>query len=263
MVAPHLFAPLQLRGVHFRNRIGVSPMCQYSSADGFATDWHLAHLGARAVGGAALVFTEATAVSPEGRISPDDLGLWKDEQIEMLARIFRFIMEQGAIPGVQLAHAGRKASTSAPWKGGGTVPEAAGGWNPIYAASAIPFQDGYLAPKALERAGIDKVLRDFAAAAKRCLAAGSSGGAVPHAGIPVAPGYQTSCATKTRAEAGIATGAVGMITAPEQADQIIRNAQADIVFLARELLRDPYWPLHAARRLKQDFTVPVQYRRAF
>src|SRR3982751_342609 len=154
-----LFTPLQLRDVSFRNRIGVSPMCQYSSDDGFANDWHLVHLGSRAVGGAALVMTEAAAVLPEGRISPQDLGIWKDEQIEMLARIFRFLEEQGAVPAMQLAHAGRKASTSPPWTGGHPVSETDGGWRPIFAPSALPFDDDDIVPEAIDRAEIERVTR--------------------------------------------------------------------------------------------------------
>jgi 2,4-dienoyl-CoA reductase-like NADH-dependent reductase (Old Yellow Enzyme family) len=353
----HLFAPLQLRDVRLRHRIGVSPMCQYSSVDGFANDWHLVHLGSRAVGGAALVLTEATAVLAEGRISPEDLGIWKDEHSEMLARIFRFIEAQGAVPGMQLAHAGRKASTAAPWKTGEqVVAEKDGGWRPIFAPSPLPFSPGDIVPEELSHEGIARVVRAFADASLRALEAGakvieihaahgyllhsflsplsnqrtdeyggsfenrtralrevvtairavwperlpllvrisatdwveggwdieqsvalarqlktlgvdlvdcSSGGAVPGATIPVGPGYQVPFAERIRAEAGIATAAVGMITAPEQADQIIRTGQADIVFLAREFLRDPNWPLHAALRLKQDLHVADQYRRAF
>jgi 2,4-dienoyl-CoA reductase-like NADH-dependent reductase (Old Yellow Enzyme family) len=353
----HLFAPLQLRDVRLRHRIGVSPMCQYSSVDGFANDWHLVHLGSRAVGGAALVLTEATAVLAEGRISPEDLGIWKDEHSEMLARIFRFIEAQGAVPGMQLAHAGRKASTAAPWKTGEqVVAEKDGGWRPIFAPSPLPFSPGDIVPEELSHEGIARVVRAFADASLRALEAGakvieihaahgyllhsflsplsnqrpdeyggsfenrtralrevvtairavwperlpllvrisatdwveggwdieqsvalarqlktlgvdlvdcSSGGAVPGATIPVGPGYQVPFAERIRAEAGMATAAVGMITTPEQADQIIRTGQADIVFLAREFLRDPYWPLHAALRLKQDLHVADQYRRAF
>jgi 2,4-dienoyl-CoA reductase-like NADH-dependent reductase (Old Yellow Enzyme family) len=353
----HLFAPLQLRDVRLRHRIGVSPMCQYSSVDGFANDWHLVHLGSRAVGGAALVLTEATAVLAEGRISPEDLGIWKDEHSEMLARIFRFIEAQGAVPGMQLAHAGRKASTAAPWKTGEhVVAEKDGGWRPIFAPSLLPFSPGDIVPEELSHEGIARVVRAFADASLRALEAGakvieihaahgyllhsflsplsnqrtdeyggsfenrtralrevvtairavwperlpllvrisatdwveggwdieqsvalarqlktlgvdlvdcSSGGAVPGATIPVGPGYQVPFAERIRAEAGMATAAVGMITTPEQADQIIRTGQADVVFLAREFLRDPNWPLHAALRLKQDLHVADQYRRAF
>ena len=355
--AAHLFAPLQLRDVRLRNRIGVSPMCQYSSADGFANDWHLVHLGSRAVGGAALVMTEATAVLPEGRISPEDLGLWKDDHREMLGRIFRFIESQGAVPGMQLAHAGRKASTAAPWKTGEhVVEEKDGGWRPIFAPSPLPFSPGDIVPTELDHAGIERVVRAFADASLRALEAGakvveihaahgyllhsflsplsnqrtdeyggsfdnrtralrevvaairtvwperfplmvrlsvtdwveggwdieqsvmlasqlqelgvdlidcSSGGAVPGVNIPVRPGYQVPFAEHIRQKTGIRTAAVGMITTPEQADQIIRTGQADMVVFARELLRDPYWPIRAAIALKQNLSVPDQYRRAF
>jgi 2,4-dienoyl-CoA reductase-like NADH-dependent reductase (Old Yellow Enzyme family) len=356
MTAPHLFSPLQLRDVRLRNRIGVSPMCQYSSADGFANEWHVVHLGSRAVGGAALVMTEATAVLPEGRISPQDLGLWKDEQIEMLARIFTFIEAQGAVPAMQLAHAGRKASTPPPWEGDGAVAEADGGWRPIFAPTAEAFDDGDIVPEEIDAAGIRRVAEAFAASAQRALAAGakiieihaahgyllheflspltnrrtdeyggsfenrtralrevtaavrsvwserlpllvrvsasdwveggwdveqtiavarelktlgvdmidcSSGGAVPRAKIAVGPGYQVPFAEQIRRGADIPTAAVGMITAPDQANEIIQHKRADMVFLARELLRDPYWPLHAARHLDAELTPPVQYGRAF
>jgi 2,4-dienoyl-CoA reductase-like NADH-dependent reductase (Old Yellow Enzyme family) len=351
-----LFAPLQIRDVRFRNRIGVSPMCEYSSKDGLANDWHMVHLGSRAVGGAGLVLTEAAAVLPEGRITPDDLGIWDDEHVEMLARIFRFIEAQGAVPGMQLAHAGRKASTSSPWKGGVPISESEGGWRPIFAPSAVAFDEGYQAPQELDEEGIRRVVEAFARAAQRCLDAGgkvaeihaahgyllheffsplsnrradryggsfenrtralcevveavrkvwperyplfvrisatdwteggwtgedsvslarrlrtlgvdlidcSSGGNVPQAKIPLGPGYQVPFAAQVKAEAEILTAAVGMITAPEQADQIVRNGHADMVFLAREFLREPYWPLHAASRLRQKVSAPVQYTRAY
>ncbi|HEY3600817.1 MAG TPA: NADH:flavin oxidoreductase/NADH oxidase [Chthoniobacterales bacterium] len=352
----HLFSPLQLRGITLRNRIVVSPMCQYSSDDGFANDWHLVHLGSRAVGGAALVFTEAAAVLPEGRISPQDLGIWKDEQVEMLARIFHFIAAQRAVPGMQLAHAGRKASTSAPWKGGKPLGKHEGGWSPIFGPSPLPFAHGYQTPRELDATSIARVREAFAQAAQRAHAAGakvieihaahgyllhsflspltnqrgdqyggsfenrtrllcetvagvrqvwpeeyplfvrisatdwmedgwtgddsvalarelyslgvdlidcSTGGIVPNARVPVGPGYQVPFAGRIRREAGVASGAVGMITAPEQADQIIRSGQADVVLLARELLRHPYWPLNAARSLRQRIEAPSQYGRAF
>jgi 2,4-dienoyl-CoA reductase-like NADH-dependent reductase (Old Yellow Enzyme family) len=355
-VPPLLFTPLPLRGVTLRNRILVSPMCQYSSADGFATDWHLVHLGSRAIGGAAAVLTEAAAVSPEGRISPDDLGIWKDAHIEMLARIFRFVEAHGAVPGMQLAHAGRKASTASPFKGGGPLSPEAGGWSPIAAASAVPFDDGYQTPAALDDKGIAHVIEGFVNAARRVLEAGgrmieihgahgyllheflsplsnrrddryggsfdarirllceivegvrlvwperlpllvrlsasewvdggwtvedsaslaarlgplgvdaidcSSGGNVAGVSIPVGPGYQVPFAAHIRRAAGIATAAVGLITSPEQAEHILRTGQADMVVLARALLRDPYWPLHAARALGHPPDVPPQYRRAF
>jgi 2,4-dienoyl-CoA reductase-like NADH-dependent reductase (Old Yellow Enzyme family) len=351
----HLFSPLQIREVSFRNRVGVSPMCEYSSVDGFANDWHFVHLGSRAVGGAAMVMTEASAVLAEGRISPQDLGIYLDDHIPMLSRIFRFIEEQGAVPAMQLAHAGRKASTAQPWKGGGAVEESDGGWRPIWAPSALPFSPASITPQALDESEIARVVRAFGAAAKRAREAGaklieihaahgyllheflspltnrredryggsfenrtrflcevvdairqtwpvglplfvrisasdwveggwkiedsvglakqlgplgvdlidcSSGGAVPNVSIPLGPGYQAPFAQKVRAEAGIRTAAVGMITQPEQADQIVRSGQADMVFLARELLRDPYWPLRAADELQQNGPWPVQYLRA-
>jgi 2,4-dienoyl-CoA reductase-like NADH-dependent reductase (Old Yellow Enzyme family) len=352
----HLFAPLTIRDVTFRNRIVVSPMCQYSSTDGFATDWHLVHLGSRAIGGAAAVIAEATAVLADGRISPDDLGLWKDEHIEMLARVFRFVAAHGAVPGIQLAHAGRKASTAAPWKGSGAVPPEDGGWLPIAAPSAIPFADTYLTPQALDDEGIGRLVGAFADSARRVLEAGgrmieihaahgyliheflsplsnqrtdryggsfenrtrilrevveavravwperyplfvrisatdwadggwtvddsvslaqalrglgvdvidcSSGGNVARAKIPIGAGYQVPFAGRIRRDAGMMTAAVGLITSPEQADQIVRNGEADLVVMAREFLRDPYWPIHAAQRLRQPPPVPVQYLRAF
>lgn len=351
-----MFSPLEMRDVLFRNRIVVSPMCQYSSTDGFANDWHLVHLGSRAVGGAALVFSEAAAVLEEGRISPEDLGIWKDAQVEMLARISKFIEAQGAVPGMQLAHAGRKASTSAPWKGGKPLGAGAGGWNPIYGPSPLPFAEGYQTPRELDHTGIARVREAFAQAAQRALQAGakvveihsahgyllhsflsplsnqradeyggslanrmrflcetaeavrrvwpeknplfvrisvtdwteggwtgedsvalaqklkslgvdlidcSSGGNVPNAKIPTGSGYQLPFAAQVRREAEIATGAVGMITTPEQADQIVRLGQADLVLMAREFLRHPYWPLNAAPRLRQQMPAPVQYGRAF
>lgn len=350
-----LFHPIQIRGITFPNRIFVSPMCQYSSTDGFANDWHFVHLGTRAVGGAGLVFTEATAVLPEGRISPQDLGIWSDDHIEQLNRITRFIHEQGSVAGMQLAHAGRKASTRRPWEPAGTVPENEGGWKKVVAPSAIPFADNYPMPSALTIDGIREVIAAFKAAARRACQAGfrvvevhgahgyliheflspltnkrddeyggsfenrirllleivaavrsswpgelpifvrlsatdwaeggwdieqsvrlaaqlknagvdlidcSSGGTVPHAKVPVGPGYQTTFAERIRRESGIMTGAVGMITSPIQADHIIRTGQADAVLLARELLRDPYWPLRAASELGHAIAWPVQYLRA-
>jgi 2,4-dienoyl-CoA reductase-like NADH-dependent reductase (Old Yellow Enzyme family) len=329
-------------------------MCQYSCANGFATDWHLVHLGSRAVGGAALVMMEATAVSAEGRISPEDHGIWLDTHIPKLRQITDFIHAQGSLAGIQLAHAGRKASTWRPWDGDGAVPLDRGGWKEVYAPSAIPFNAKYPQPIALDTDGIRKVTSDFANAARRARVAGfdiieihsahgyllheflsplsnqrtdeyggsfenrtrllietvravravqcvapllvrlsatdwaeggwdadqsvalakllksegvdlidtSSGGLVPNAKIPVAPGFQVPFAARIRKEAGIATGAVGLITEPKQADEIIRNEQADIVLLAREFLRDPYWPLHAAESLGHAISWPVQYQRA-
>jgi 2,4-dienoyl-CoA reductase-like NADH-dependent reductase (Old Yellow Enzyme family) len=350
----HLFEPLRLRDVTLSSRIVVSPMCQYSSVDGFANDWHLVHLGSRAVGGAALVFTEATAVSAEGRISPEDLGLWKDEHVEMLARIVRFLHSQGSAAGVQLAHAGRKGSTAPPWEGGLAVPPGPRGWQPI-GATDVAFAPGYPIPRVLATAEIPAIAAAFKSAAERALAAGfdvveihaahgylinqflsplinartdryggpfehrvrllieivesvrsvwperlplfvrisatdwipggweieqsvelarllrergvdlvdcSSGGALPGAQIPIAPGYQVPFAERIRREAGIATGAVGLITTGSQAEAIVQNGQADCVFLARELLRDPYWPLHAAIELGQPVAWPRQYLRA-
>ena len=349
-----LFSPLRLRDVTLRNRIAVSPMCEYSSDDGFANDWHLVHLGSRAVGGAALVLTEATAVEARGRISPQDLGIWKDEHVEGLARIAAFIETQGAVAGTQLAHAGRKASTKRPWDGTGAVAEADGGWEPV-APTAERFDDAYPLPAALTHAQMRAITAAFVAAAERSIAAGfkvielhaahgylfhqflsplsnkrsdayggsfenrtrflretvgvvrrvwperfplfvrisatdwveggwtvedsvalarqlrelgvdlidcSSGGNAPRASIPTGPLYQTPFAERIRREAGIATGAVGLISAPEDADGIIRAGRADLVLLARQLLRDPYWPLHAARALGVDVEWPVQYRRA-
>ena len=351
---PHLFEPLRLRGVTFANRIGVSPMCQYSSVDGFANDWHFAHLASRAVGGAGLVFTEAAGVTPEGRISPEDLGVWSEKHFEPLERITRFVTQQGAVPGIQLAHAGRKASTFRPWSGAGKVTPDKGGWQAL-GPSAKPFADDFPMPKELTVAEIAEVTEAFVTAAKRAVDAGfrvieihaahgylfheflspfsnqrtdryggsfenrsrflrdsvaaarkalpdsvvlfvrisctdwteggwdieqsvqlakqlkalgvdvidaSSGGNVKDAKIPIGAGYQTPFAERIRREAGIATAAVGLITGAAQADQIIRSGQADIALLARELLRDPYWPLHAAEELGIKASWPAQYLRA-
>jgi 2,4-dienoyl-CoA reductase-like NADH-dependent reductase (Old Yellow Enzyme family) len=351
----HLFAPLTIRSITLRNRIAVSPMCQYSSADGFANDWHLVHLGQFAVGGASLVLTEATAVVPEGRISPQDLGLWSDEQMEMLARIGRFVRAQGAVYGSQLAHAGRKASVVRPWEGGGPMIVEQGGWSPIVAPSAIPFDAEYQTPVPLDDAGVTRVIDAFRSAAARALDVGmqvleihsahgyllheflsplanarsdhyggsfenrtrmlravvaairsvwpdrlplfvrisssdwrddgwtiddsvalarllrgdgvdlidcSSGGIAPGIKIPMGPGYQAGFAERLRRDAGILTGAVGLITTAEQADTIVRSGQADLVFLAREMLRDPHFPLRAARELRQDVDWAPQYVRA-
>ena len=354
-----LFSAFQLRSLTFANRIGVSPMCQYSSEDGFATDWHLVHLGARAQGGAGLVTLEAAAVTPEGRISPGDLGIWKDEHIPALKRIAEFLHSQGARAGMQLAHAGRKASMTSPFllPAGTTdrlVLPAEGGWQPV-APSAIAFSPNYAVPTALDQAGIDAIIEAFRQAARRVLAAGfdfielhaahgyllheflspltnqridtlggsfenrtrlvlkvvdavraelpaelpllvrisatdwadggwdidqsvqlaqllrehgvdlidcSSGGLVPNVQIPVGPGYQVQFAARIRREANIPTAAVGMITDPVQANGIIANGEADLVFLAREFLRDPYWPLHAAVALDEPASWPAQYLRA-
>ena len=351
----HLFDPLAIRDITFANRVFVSPMCQYSSTDGYANDWHFVHLGSRAVGGAGLVFTEATGVLPEGRISPEDLGIWMDDHIEPLARIVRFVHGQGSVAGMQLAHAGRKASTYRPWSGHGTIPESNGGWNNVVAPSALAFADQYPMPQALSIDGIKIIVSAFANAARRACEAGfdvieihaahgyliheflsplsnhrtdvygnsfenrtrilreivtavrgtwperaplfvrisasdwvdggwdiqqsvelarrlkelgadlidcSSGGNVPHAKIPVGPGYQTHFAEQIRLKADILTGTVGMITSPVQAEDIIATGQADAVIIARELLRDPYWPLRAARELAQPVSWAVQYLRA-
>jgi 2,4-dienoyl-CoA reductase-like NADH-dependent reductase (Old Yellow Enzyme family) len=350
----HLFSELRLRDVVLPNRIGVSPMCQYSCEDGFANDWHFVHLASRAVGGAGLVFTEAAAVTPDGRISPQDLGVWSEAHFEPLARIVRFIDEQGSVAGIQLAHAGRKASTWRPWNGSGGIPEAEGGW-PTLAPSPLPFSDAYPMPSALSLRGVADLRGAFVTAARRAAEAGfrvvelhaahgylfheflsplsnrradayggsfenrirfslecaaavrdvlpegcallvrisatdwteggwdveqsialsrrlkdvgvdlvdcSSGGNVERAEIPVGPGYQTGFADRIRREAEIPTAAVGMITSAAQADHIIRTGQADLVLLARELLRDPYWPLHAARELGYVAPWPAQYLRA-
>ena len=351
----NLFDPIQLRGVALRNRIAVSPMCEYSSEDGFANRWHEVHLGSRAVGGAGLVFTEAAAVTPEGRISPADLGIYRDEHVAPLRAITDFIHAQGAVAGIQLAHAGFKASTAPPWEGGGPVAEAAGGWRPVYAPVATPFRDGWIVPEALDAQRIAGLTKEFGIAARRALDAGfrvveihaahgylfheflsplvntrtdgyggsfenrirflletvdvvravlpqdlplfvrisatdwaeggwtvddsvklavelkahgvdlvdcSSGGAVPHAKIETGPGYQVPFARAVRHGAAIATGAVGLITQPAQADAIVQNGDADIVLLARELLRQPYWPLLAAAELGRDVAWPKQYERA-
>jgi 2,4-dienoyl-CoA reductase-like NADH-dependent reductase (Old Yellow Enzyme family) len=355
MDIPALFTPISFRGVELRNRVAVSPMCQYSSEDGFANDWHLVHLGSRAVGRAGLVITEAAAVEPRGRISPNDLGIWKDEHIPALARIARFVADQGSVAGIQIAHAGRKASTARLWDGGQVVPPDKGGWVPV-APSPVPFNPAEPAPEELSISGIRAIVSEFAAAARRAIAAEfrvveihaahgyllheflsplsnrrtdeyggsfenrirmccevaaavrqvwperypvfvrvsatdwaeggwdvdecvalavrlkglgvdlidcSSGGLVPGAKIPLGPGYQVSFAERIRREAGIATGAVGLITDPAQAEELIAKGKADLVLLARELLRRPYWPMHAARRLGYKLKGPVQYLRAF
>ena len=349
-----LFSPLTLRGVTFRNRAWVSPMCQYSSEDGLPTPWHLVHLGSRAVGGAGLVIVEATGVSPEGRISPGDSGLWSSKHAQAFRPIVEFIKSQGAAAGVQIAHAGRKASTAAPWDGHSGIAPEQGGWTPL-APSPLAFDEGYILPREMTRddlkacveqwtrgarlaaeAGFDvlelhfahgylvheflsplcnrredeyggsrenrmRLALEIAAAAraawperlpllarisatdwaaggwdlpdsvelaKRLKAAGvdlidcSSGGAVPHAKIAVGPGYQVPFAEAIRKEAGIATGAVGLITEAEQAERIVASGQADAVLLARQLLRDPYWPLHAAKALGAPAPWPKQYGRA-
>ena len=357
MQTARLFEPLTLRSVTFRNRIGVSPMCQYSCEDGTVGDWHLVHLGSRAVGGAGLVMAEATAVSAEGRISPGDTGIWKQEHVEPWRRVASFIADHGAVPGIQLAHAGWKGSTAAPWLGGNAVLAAQGGWQPV-GVGAEPFTAGYPTPRQLTENDIAGLCTDWRDAALRALDAGfrtieihsahgylfhsflsplsnrrtddyggsfenrarlllrvvqelrttipkelplfvrlsctdwveggwaiddsvqlagllrdlgvdlidcSSGGAVPGVKIPVGPGYQTPFAELIRRKSWIPTAAVGMITEPHQAETIIRTGQADMVFLAREMLRDPYWPGRAAKTLgvKTDGLLPVQYGRAW
>ena len=351
----HLFSPLQIKSLQLKNRIVVSPMCEYSSVDdGYATDWHLVHLGARAVGGASLIIQEATAVSAEGRITAADLGIYHDGHIEKLKQITDFIRAQGAVAGIQLAHAGRKASHAIPWKGNAQLTKTSGGWETV-SASAIPFAPSEESPVALDHAGIQKVLQDFTQAAHRAVKAGyevaeihaahgylvhqfysplsntrtdqyggsfenrvrllmeivqavqtawpaqlplfvrisstdwtaggwteddsvrlsgllksagvdlidcSSGGNIATATIPLRPGYQVPFAEKIKKETGILTGSVGLITTAAQAEEIIANGQADLILLAREMLRDPYFPLHAAHALKQDVAWPVQYDRA-
>ena len=357
MARSKLFEPFTLRSVTLRNRIGVSPMCQYSCEDGFPNDWHFIHLGSRAIGGAGLVMVEATAVTAKGRISPADAGIWKDEQIEAWSRIAGVISQYGAVPAIQLAHAGWKASTAAPWDGGLAVAPAKGGWHPVGVGST-PFTEGYPTPRQLTESDIDTLCEDWQAATKRAVAAGfkliemhaahgylthsflspisnqrtdqyggsfenrtrlalriakvvrdavpaelpmsvrlsctdwmeggwtihdsvklsgllrelgvdlidcSSGGISPSAKIPVGPGYQTEFAGEIRRSAIIPTAAVGMITEAHQAETILRTGQADMVFLAREMLRDPYWPRTAAHALGEkelNFT-PVQYGRGW
>jgi 2,4-dienoyl-CoA reductase-like NADH-dependent reductase (Old Yellow Enzyme family) len=350
-----LFDPLTIRGITLRNRIGVSPMCQYSAVDGMANDWHLVHLGSRAVGGAGLILVEATAVEPRGRISPHDLGIWSDAHIEPMARITRFIKQHGAIPGIQLAHAGRKAGGARPWDGGKPLSDEQGGWD-VVAPSAIPFGDGYRTPHELTPADIQRVAEAFRDAARRAADAGfewielhgahgyllhsflcplsnqrsdsyggnfdgrtrfaleltrairsfwaddkplsvrlsatdwiedgwtvedsielarrlkpegadmidcSSGGIVPGIKIPLGAGYQVPLAEAVRRDAGIMTAAVGLISDAQHADEIVRNEQADVVLLGREMLRDPYWAIHAAQELGVTPPVPPQYLRAF
>jgi 2,4-dienoyl-CoA reductase-like NADH-dependent reductase (Old Yellow Enzyme family) len=349
-----LFSSLAIKSVTFKNRIAVSPMCEYSAGDGFANEWHLVHLGSRAVGGAALIIQEATAVSPEGRISPGDLGIWKDEHIAHLQTITSFIHNQGAVAGIQLAHAGRKASVSVPWKGNNFLHFADGGWQTV-SSSALPFRETDGVPEPLTRIGIEKVIDDFKKAAARALQAGykvmeihaahgylihqflsplinergdeyggsfenrirlllqiveavqtvwpadyplfvrlsctdwadggwdidqsvklsailkdkgvdlidcSSGGAVRHQQINLGPGYQVGFAERIKKESAIATGAVGLITEARQAEDILAAGRADLILLARQVLRDPYFPLHAAKALGAEITWPVQYERA-
>lgn len=347
-----LLSPLTIRGVTFRNRIAMSPMCQYSAREGLAEDWHLVHLGSRAAGGVGLVVVEATAVTRDGRITPGDLGIWGDEHVEPLARIARFVESQGAVAGIQLAHAGRKASCDLPWKGGaGLKTPAAGGWA-VVGPSPVAFDDGNPVPVALDEAGIDGVVAAFEAATRRALAAGfrvvevhaahgyllheflsplsnqrtdryggslenrmrlllrvsesvrrlvpaelpvfvrvsatdwadggwdadqtvvlarrlkelgvdlidvSSGGLVPRARIPVGKGYQVPFARKVRDEAGVMTGAVGLITEAKDANEVVTGGDADLVFVARELLREPYWALKAQQELGEEPAWPTPY----
>lgn len=349
-----LFEPLRLGSVVLPNRIVVSPMCEYSSEDGFANDWHMVHLGSRAVGGAGLLISEACAVSPEGRITAHDLGIWKDAHINELERITRFIQSQGSVAGIQLAHAGRKASCAQPWKGGKQIAVNEGGWQ-IVAPSELSFTEDTMTPVALTKEAIEQVVEDFRQAAIRSRKAGfqvleihaahgyllhqfysplsnqrkdeyggsfenrirllmeivsaiqtvwpsdlpimvrisatdwteggwdisdsvllagklkeqgvhlidcSSGGNVLHAKIPAGPGYQVSFARQIKQQTGILTGAVGLITEAKQAEQILKEGSADLILLAREMLRDPYFPLHAASQLQQDIVWPLQYQRA-
>ncbi|PKO12403.1 MAG: oxidoreductase [Chloroflexi bacterium HGW-Chloroflexi-10] len=353
---PHLFDPLTIKGVTLRNRIGVSPMCQYSYQDGFSNDWQVIHLGARAAGGAGLIIAEATAVEDIGRISPYDLGLWKDEQIEPLARVTKVIKDNGAVAGIQIAHAGRKACTQRPWEGGKPVPQNDPRWWQTIAPSPLPYTNEHQVPLTLENAQIKQVQLAFCLCAKRALAAGfewleihaahgylihnfyspysnqrtdqyggdfenrirflvetieqvravwpehlpltvrisasdwteggwtvedsislaktlkdlgvdlidcSSGGNVSKAIVPLGPGYQVHFAKAIRNAAAIPTAAVGLITSPMQADEIIQSGRADIVLLGREMLRDPYWAIHASKTLNQSFPIPPQYQRAF
>lgn len=349
-----LFSPLTIREIELKNRIVVSPMCQYSSEDGFANDWHLVHLGSYALGGAALVFTEATAVSPQGRISPDDLGIWKDEHIPFLKRITTFIENHHSVPGIQLAHAGRKATHSSPWKEHKYLLPHEGGWQTV-APSAIPYRNEEPLPKELSKEEIQQTIHDFVQATKRSLEAGfkvieihaahgylinefmsplsnqrtdeyggsfenririlleivteirqilpegiplfvrisatdwvdggwdendsvqlsnilkthgvdvmdcSSGGNSPLQKIPIGPMYQVTFSQKIKEESGIKTGAVGLITTAEQAEEIIASKKADLILLARQLLREPFFALHAAKKLNVDVEWPLQYERA-
>jgi 2,4-dienoyl-CoA reductase-like NADH-dependent reductase (Old Yellow Enzyme family) len=347
-----LLTPWQVRGVRLRNRIVMSPMCQYSAVEGMANDWHLVHLGSRAAGGVSLVIVEATAVTRDGRISPGDMGIWSDEHVEPLARIARFLQTQGAVPAIQLAHAGRKASCDVPWRGGAPLSAEGGGWRPIWAPSALPFDDAGPVPEALSAEQIEEVLKAFESAAARAIAAGfevleihaahgyllheflsplsnqrtdeyggslenrmrpllqvverfrrlmpdsmplfvrisatdwveggwdveqsivlsrelkargvdlidvSSGALTPKARIPVAKGYQVPFARRIRDEANIATGAVGLITDCTYANEIITGGDADLVFLGRELLREPYWAIKAQQQMEEDPSWPTPY----
>ena len=350
-----LFQPINIKSITFKNRLAVSPMCQYSSEDGFSNDWHLVNLGSRAVGGAGLIFTEAAAVSPEGRITPKDLGIWKDEHIAGLKRINDFIYQQDAIPGIQLAHAGRKASHTESWNGSKLIlPTEDEGWERL-APSDISYQEGTLVPLMLDLEGIKKVIDDFKTATIRSLNAGfkvveihaahgylihqflsplsnnrrdnyggsfenrirflleiidavnevwpkdlplfvrisasdwadggwnleqsiqlsnvlkqknvdlidcSSGGLVSYQKIDAKPLYQVHFAKAIKKEAQILTGAVGLITTSEESEKILEDNEADFIFMARELLRDPYFPLRAAHELNVEIKWPLQYERA-
>ena len=349
-----LFSPLSIKTITLKNRIVISPMCQYSAIDGFANDWHLVHLGSRAIGGAGLIIQEATSVSPEGRISPEDLGLWKDEQIEKLQQINSFIVSQNSVPGIQLAHAGRKASAASPWNGGRRVAIDQGGWNTV-APSAVAYHENEEVPLALDKTGIQKVITDFKSATKRAVKAGfqvmeihaahgylmhqflsplsnfrtdeyggsfenrirltlevleavqsewpenlpllvrisasdwaeggwnleesiqlskilkekgvdlidvSSGGAVSHQQISLGPNYQVAFAESIKKEAGIPTGAVGLITEAAQAEEIIASGKADLILFARESLRNPNLGLTFAHELEAEIAWPKQYERA-
>ncbi len=354
---PALFEPFTQRSVTLKNRIVVSPMCEYSSVDGYPNDWHLVHLGSRAVGGAGLVICEATGVAADGRISPADTGIYLEGHAGAWARITSFVKEQGSVPGMQLAHAGRKASTLSPWDGGGPAVLEAGGWSPIWSASSVPFIEGWQVPVSLDSAGMERVRSEFAAATKRSAEAGfevveihaahgyllhqflsplanqredeyggslenrmrfplqviasvreawperlplwlrisatdwaeeggwdleqaiefsrrakelgvdvidvSSGGTIARPNIPIGPGYQVPLSEAIRRAAGVATASVGMITEPQQAEAILAAGKADLVVLARELLRDPYWPRRAAKELAFDIPAPKQYGRAW
>ena len=349
-----LFSPLQIKSIRLKNRIAISPMCQYSAEEGFANNWHLVHLGSRATGGAGLIIQEATAVSPEARISPADLGLWNDDHIKKLKKINKFIISQNAVPGIQLAHAGRKASVSAPWYGNKKLTQNQGGWETV-APSAISYHDNEQTPTALDAVGIQKVINDFKWATRRAVVAGyqvleihgahgyllhqflspltnlrtdkyggsfenrirftleileavqtewpkelplfvrisatdwaeggwnieesvelskilkekgvdlidvSSGGLVSHQQIALGPNYQVPFAEQIKKEAKIATGAVGLITTSQQAEDIVASGKADLVLFARESLRNPHLGLDFAKELGVDIQWPIQYERA-
>ena len=353
---PALFDPFTIKSITLRNRIGVSPMCQYSYTDGFSNDWQMVHLGARAAGGAGLVIAEATAVEPRGRITSFDAGIWSDAHVEPLIRVAQFVKSQGAVAGIQIAHAGRNGSVDVPWRGGKPIPQSDPTWYPVVSASSIPLTEGYQTPHELTIDEIKEIQTAFVHAAERACAAGfewleihaahgylmhnfysplsnhrtdayggsfenrtrflmetvvavqqvwpddlplsvrisgtewteggwaledsvrlagllkqagvdlidcSSGGNVAHAKAPVGAGYQVPISEAIRKGAGIATAAVGMITSPQHADEIIRNGRADVVLLGREMLRDPYWALHAAKALGVPNPIPPQYLRAY